>query len=104
MMEDVTSGIDGVVMSEESNTVGRPALGGDPTGQGALLPKLSDIMATEAVAFRRKLCRSFVYSKYEMKKEHFSTTRSGSSCGKKYKASMQKSITEVHFLPLQKHS
>jgi hypothetical protein len=71
MMEVVTSGIDGVVMSEDSNTVERPALGGDPTGQGALLPELSDIMAAEAVAFRLKLCRSFVFRKYEMKRGTF---------------------------------
>jgi hypothetical protein len=71
MMEVVTSSIDGVVMSEDSNTVGRPVLGGDPTGQGALFPKLSDIKATEAVAFRLKFCRSFVFRKYEMKRGTF---------------------------------
>jgi hypothetical protein len=71
MTEVVTSAIDGAVMSEDSNTVGRPALGADPVGQGVLLPELSDMMATETVAFRLKLCRSFVFRKYEMKRGTF---------------------------------
>jgi hypothetical protein len=69
MMELVTSGIDGVVMSEDSNAVGRPAVVGDPPGQGALLPKLSKMTAIEAVAFGLKFCKSFVFRKYEMKKK-----------------------------------
>jgi hypothetical protein len=60
MIELVTSGIDGVVMSEDRNSVGRAALGVDPPG-GGILPKLFDVMAIEAVAFGLKFCRSFVF-------------------------------------------